>query len=350
MSTCEKHIGDTLPKLRVAAVQAAPVFLNRDATIEKLAVLTKEAKDNGADLVAFSESFIPAFPVWCLFMPPIDQHPFYKRLFENAVAIPSPAFHELQRIARQNKIFLSVGITEKSVDTFGTMWNTNLIFDRDGNMIARHRKLLPTWGEKLVWSFGDGSSLNVHDTEIGRIGALICGENSNTLARYTMVAQGEQIHISTYPPCWPTGRAKSDYEDCLRVRTKAHAFEGKLYDICTSAALDEDAIEQLSQGDPAIKEWLQDQGFALTTICGPNGKELVEPINNNREGIVYADCDINTAVTMKGIHDIAGAYQRFDVFQLNVNKARRKAAYFYNEGCVECEGIPFEEDEECEEC
>ena len=229
------------------------------------------------------------------------------------------------------------------------MWNTNLIFDRDGNMIARHRKLLPTWGEKLVWSFGDGSSLNVHDTEIGRVGALICGENSNTLARYALVAQGEQIHISTYPPCWPTARAKSDYEDCLRVRTKAHAFEGKLHNICTSASLGEDAVEELSMGDPALKDWLHDQGYALTTIVGPNGQELCEPITNNKEGIVYADCDISSSIIMKGVHDIAGAYQRLDVFQLYVNKARRKAAYFYNESCGENESIPYEEEEETEE-
>lgn len=179
-------IGDTLPKLRAAAVQAAPVFLNRDATVQKVARLTKEAKDNGADLVVFPESFIPTFPLWCLFLPPVDQHPFYKRLFENAVTVPGPAFHELQKIARDNSIFLSVGICEKSTSNFGTMWNTTLLFDREGNMIGHHRKLLPTWGEKLVWSFGDGSSLNIHDTEIGRIGSLICGENSNTLARYNI--------------------------------------------------------------------------------------------------------------------------------------------------------------------
>ena len=218
-------IGDTLPKLRAAAVQAAPVFLNRDATVQKVARLTKEAKDNGADLVVFPESFIPTFPLWCLFLPPVDQHPFYKRLFENAVTVPGPAFHELQKIARDNSIFLSVGICEKSTSNFGTMWNTTLLFDREGNMIGHHRKLLPAWGEKLVWSFGDGSSLNIHDTEIGRIGSLICGENSNTLARYALVAQGEQVHISVYPPCWPTNREKGNYADCLRVRKVQHAVE-----------------------------------------------------------------------------------------------------------------------------
>lgn len=345
MSKDIPFVGDKLPKLRAAAVQTAPVFLDREATIDKIAVKVKEAKDNGADLVVFPESFIPTFPVWCLFMPPVDQHPFYKRLFENSVAVPSLSFYRLQRIARENKVFLSVGICEKSTKNFGTMWNSNLLFDREGNLIGHHRKLLPTWGEKLVWSFGDGSTLNVHDTEIGRIGALICGENSNTLARYSMVAQGEQVHISIYPPCWPTARAKSNYYDCLRVRTCAHAFEAKVFNICCSAAIDADAIEQMSCGDPEVKAWLEDQGFATTMIVGPNGQPISDILKDNADGIIYADCDIASEITMKGIHDIAGAYQRFDVFQLHVNKAAREPAYFYSDTGASREYIPFQEDE-----
>ncbi|MCI8815665.1 MAG: carbon-nitrogen hydrolase family protein [Angelakisella sp.] len=348
MSKDIPFVGDKLPKFRAAAVQTSPVFLNRDATIDKIEVKVKEAKDNGADLVVFPESFVPTFPVWCLFMPPVDQHPFYKRLFENSVAVPSPSFYRLQRIARENKVFLSIGICEKSTENFGTMWNSNLLFDRDGNLIGHHRKLLPTWGEKLVWSFGNGSSLNVHDTEIGRIGALICGENSNTLARYTMVAQGEQVHISIYPPCWPTARAKSNYYDCLRVRTCAHAFEAKVFNICCSASIDADAIEQMSCGDPEVKAWLEDQGFATTMIVGPNGQPISDILKDNEDGIVYADCDIANEITMKGIHDIAGAYQRFDVFQLHVNKADRGPAYFYNDTGASREFIPFEEEEPIE--
>ena len=348
MSKDIPFVGDKLPKFRAAAVQTSPVFLNRDATIDKIEVKVKEAKDNGADLVVFPESFVPTFPVWCLFMPPVDQQPFYKRLFENSVAVPSPSFYRLQRIARENKVFLSIGICEKSTENFGTMWNSNLLFDRDGNLIGHHRKLLPTWGEKLVWSFGNGSSLNVHDTEIGRIGALICGENSNTLARYTMVAQGEQVHISIYPPCWPTARAKSNYYDCLRVRTCAHAFEAKVFNICCSASIDADAIEQMSCGDPEVKAWLEDQGFATTMIVGPNGQPISDILKDNEDGIVYADCDIANEITMKGIHDIAGAYQRFDVFQLHVNKADRGPAYFYNDTGASREFIPFEEEEPIE--
>lgn len=340
----EKIIGDTYPKYKVAAVQTTPVFLNRDATIEKVVEKVKEAKANGASLVVFPESFVPTFPYWCLFLPPVDQHPLYKRLFENAVEIPGAAFNSLQQIAHENEVYLSIGVCEKSTVNFGTMWNTSLLFDPEGNLIGHHRKILPTWGEKLVWSFGDGSSLKTHDTKLGRIGTLICGENSNTLARYALGAQGEQLHISIYPACWPTFRASTNYEDCLRIRTCAHAFESKVYNICCSAVFDTDAIEQMSLGDEKTAEWLHNlpntnKPYAMTMVVAPNGTPCSEVLTDNQEGIVYADIDISSEINAKGIHDIYGAYQRFDIFQLSVNKTHRLPAYSYNDGNDESEEL-----------
>jgi len=326
--------GDQYPKLRVAAVQAAPVYLDRDATIDKLEKLVEDAKSNGADLVVFPESFIPAYPVWCLIYPPIDQHFFFKRLFENSVLIPSPAFRKLGEIAKKNKIFMSVGITEKSENSMGAMWNTNLIFDRNGKLIIRHRKIVPTWAEKLVWSFGDGSSLRVCDTEIGRIGALICGENTNTLARYSLLAAGEQVHISTYPPCWPIIRTPKNsggynIKDVIRIRAASHAFEGKLFNIASSGVLDKDAIEQLSQGDSEIRSFLENVAKPASMIVGPDGEYVVDPIVGE-EGIVYADLDTSIEIHLKGVHDIVGSYQRFDIFQLSVNQTPLTPVRFYN--------------------
>lgn len=225
--------GDRYPKPTIAAVQAAPVYLDREACIEKVRKLTAKAAGNGADLVVFSESFIPGFPTWVHLHAPLDQQELFGQLVVNAIEIPSPAFFALQQIARDHRVFLSVGVTEKDPrQSIGVVWNTNLIFDRGGNMIARHRKLLPTWSEKLVWSFGDGSTMNVHDTEIGRIGALICGENTNPLAKYALMSQGEQIHISTYPACFPTSRNPAggqDYFDTILVRACAMSYEGKVF-------------------------------------------------------------------------------------------------------------------------
>lgn len=343
-------IGDTYPKFRAAAVQTAPVFLNRDATIEKIAAKVHEAAQNGAKLVVFPESFIPTFPYWCLFLPPIDQHPLTKRLYDNALAIPSPAFRRLQQVAHDNQVYLSVGVCEKSTVNFGTMWNTNLLFSDEGTLIGRHRKILPTWGEKLVWSFGDGSSLAPKDTALGRLGVLICGENSNTLARYTLGAQGEQVHISIYPACWPTFRTATNYEDCLRVRTCAHAFESKVFNICCSAVIDEEAILEMTAHDDKTREWLlhladENKPYAMSMIASPAGVPCSEVLTDNEEGIVYGDIDVGAEITPKGIHDIYGAYQRFDIFQLQVNRTPRQPLAPYEE--CPCDGfrpIPYEEE------
>jgi len=331
--------GDTYPKLRLASVQAAPVFLNREATIEKVARMTAEAKQNGADLVVFPESYIPTYPVWCLLLAPIDQHELFERLFANSVMVPSPAFSSLQEIARSNQIFLSVGVTEKEDYSMGAMWNTNILLDRDGNLLNKHRKLKPTWAEKLVWADGDGSSLKVSDTEIGRIGCLICGENTNTLARYSLVAQGEQIHLATYPPCWPTKRPKEgaaatagggyNAGEITRMRAGAHCFEGKLFTAASSGVLDQDAIDQICFYDERLRPMLESVFPAASMIVGPDsnvvpgGGPLIE------EGIVYADIDIAIETHLKGIHDIVGSYQRLDVFQVFVNQTPQSPATFY---------------------
>lgn len=187
--------GDTYPKFCAAAVQAAPVFLDRDASIDKLDTLVQRAVDAGAELIVFGESFIPAFPVWNLIYAPMDQHIFFRRLFDNAIQVPGPHTKRLSEIAKRHRVLLSVGITEKGTISMGALWNTNLLFDRDGTLLNRHRKLVPTWAEKLTWANGDAAYLRPEDTELGRIGTLICGENTNTLARFALLAQGEQVHI-----------------------------------------------------------------------------------------------------------------------------------------------------------
>ncbi len=326
-------MSDIYPTTRIAAVQAAPVFLNREATIEKVAELAKVAKANGADLVVFPEAFVPTFPVWCQILAPMDMNDLQIRLFQNAVHIPSPAFAALQKIARDNHIFMSIGVTEKADNSMGAMWNTNLIFDRDGNMIARHRKLMPTWAEKLIWSFGDGSSLNVHDTEIGRLGCLICGENTNTLAKYAMTSQMEQIHISTYPPTSPSSRTnKGDYYSVIHHRARSHSFESKVYTVTSCSVLDDECIKCLQSIDKTMIDWLEHQSWGVTMIVGPNGQVCSDrEITDNKEGIVYADCDINKEIWLKNLHDISGSYQRFDIFRYEINKTALEPVYIRKE-------------------
>lgn len=325
---------DQYPITKVAAVQAAPVFLNRDATINKVEYLFKEAVGNGAQLVVFPESFVPCFPLWCLVLPPIDQHKYFEQLFKNALLDNSPAYQRLSSIAKKYHAYLSIGATEKSINSMGAMWNTNYIFAPDGSLLGKHRKIVPTWAEKLVHTPGDGSTLKVYDTEIGRLGMLICGENTNTLARYSMLAQGEQIHISTYPPCWPTMRTSPiaggyNIKDVIHVRAASHAFEGKVYNIASSGVLDDDAILQVSDGNSELESFLRNAAQPATMIVGPDGEYVTEPIVGE-EGIIYADLDINKEIALKGVHDIVGSYQRFDIFKVDINQTPLSAAYFYN--------------------
>jgi len=323
--------GDTYPKFRAAAVQAAPVFLDRDATIDKLEMLVQKAVDAGADLIVFGESFIPAFPVWNLIYAPIDQHGFFRRLFDNAVQVPGPHTRKLSEIARRHHVLLSVGVTEKDSVSMGTLFNTNLLFDRDGTLLNRHRKLVPTWAEKLTWANGDAAYLRPENTDIGRVGTLICGENTNTLARFALLAQGEQVHVATYPPAWPFRRAAGDVRDynlgeAIRLRSAAHAFEGKVFNVVSSCALDADAITQLSQADCKMKELLQAAPAPVSIIVGPDGELLAGPVTAG-EGMVVAEIDIARSIEHKMLHDIVGHYNRFDIFRLEVDPTPNRAVW-----------------------
>ena len=299
------------------------MFLDRDATIDKMDALVEKAVNAGAELIVFGESFIPAFPVWNLIYAPMDQHRFFRRLFDNAVQVPGPHTKRLSEIAKRHNVLLSVGITEKGSISMGALWNTNLLFNRDGRLLNRHRKLVPTWAEKLTWANGDAAYLRPEDTYIGRVGALICGENTNTLARFALLAQGEQVHIATYPPAWPfhrPGGGSHDYNltEAIRLRSAAHAFEGKVFNVVSSCALDADAINQLSQGDSAMKELLQAAPAPVSIIVGPNGELLADPVVGG-EGMVVAEIDIASSIEHKMAHDIVGYYNRFDIFQLEVD-------------------------------
>lgn len=310
--------GDEYPKFQAAVIQAAPVFLNREATVRKLNDLVATAADAGADLAVFGESFVPAFPLWNILYAPIDQHRFFRSLFDNAIQIPGPAFSALAEIAKRHQIYLSVGVTEKSTVSMGAMWNTNLLFDRGGKLLSRHRKLVPTWAEKLTWANGDGAYLKPEETELGRIGALICGENTNTLARYALLAQGEQVHIATYPPAWPFHRPGStsrpyNLTEAIRIRSAAHSFEGKVFNLVASCVLDDYAIEQVAQGDPEIRSLLEASPAPASMILGPNGDFLTDPLVGG-EGMAIATIDVAQSIEYKQAHDIVGYYNRFDIF------------------------------------
>jgi nitrilase/aliphatic nitrilase len=321
---------EELPRFRAAAVQAAPVFLERDATLVKVRSLAAEAAGEGAALIVFGESFVPGFPMWNLVLRPVDQHAFFRALYDGALTVPGPATDFLADVARTNRVHLSIGVTERSSTSMGTLFNTNLLFGPDGHILNRHRKLVPTWAEKLTWGNGDASQLRPAKTAIGRIGALICGENTNTLARYALLAQGEQVHIATYPPAWPFhrpgGRQSYNLQRAIEIRTAAHAFEGKVFNIAASALLDDPAIARVAQGDAEVEEMLRLAPAPVSMVIDPNGDVCGGPLIGEA-GIVYAEIDLAKSIEAKQAHDIVGHYQRFDVFGFRLDQRPHEAVH-----------------------
>ena len=279
-----------------------------------------DAGGQGAQVVVFGESFVPGFPLWALVHAPVDTHEFFRALCEAALDVPGPETERLAATARRHRVHLSVGITERSPVSAGTLYNTNLLFGPDGALLNRRRKIMPTWAEKLVWGQGDGEGLRPVRTALGSMGVLICGENTNPLARYALAAQGEQIHIATYPPAWPFRRDNPpDYARWVELRSAAHSFEAKVFNLTAAAHLDAAAIDHLAGGDERAARLLHDAPSAPSLIVGPGGETLAGPLTG-KEGILVADIDLGEALAHKLAHDVAGHYQRHDLFSLTLDQ------------------------------
>lgn len=325
----------SLPRFKAAAVHAAPVFLDKEATTEKAISLMREAARSGAELVAFPETYIPAFPVWAALWAPIDNHDLFARMAEESVLADGPEVERLRQEARKLGIFLSIGISERSPVSVGGMWNSNLLIGDDGRVLNHHRKLVPTFYEKLVWASGDGAGIRVAETRIGRIGCLICGENTNPLARYALMAEGEQFHISSWPPIWPTRRpaAGGNYNNVAanRIRAAAHCFEAKAFGLVTAGFMDRAMRDGLVARDPSVAEILDRTPRAASFFVDPTGEQIGEALQDE-EGVVYAEIDLDRCVEPKQFHDVVGYYNRFDVFDLTVRRERQRPAVFLDLG------------------
>ena len=314
------------PAYRVAAMHVSPVFLDTDKTTDKVCSLIAEAAANGARLVAFPEAYIPAFPLWSSVRAPITNHEFFKRLARNAVQVPGPEVRRIAAMAKKHEVVVSVGINEGTTASVGCIWNTNLIIGHDGRLLVHHRKIVPTFFEKLSWANGDGAGLRVVDTSLGRIGMLICGENGNPLARYTMMAQGEQVHIANYPSMWPNG---GDYSlpDAIRIRAQAHSIEAKVFTMVSSSFLTDEVKDMIADGDKKVREVMDNSPRTESLVIGPNGEQKGD-ILRDEEGIVYADIDLAECVVPKQFHDVVGYYNRFDIFKLTVDRSLNNPVTF----------------------
>jgi aliphatic nitrilase len=286
----------TYPKVKVAAAHVAPVYLDTERTVDKACSLIAEAARAGAQLIVFPETIIPAFPIWTAIAPPIRTHDLFKALAASAIEVDGPEMLRIRETARRHQMTVSIGFNEGTKASVGCIWNSNALIGDDGALLNHHRKLVPTYHEKLVWSNGDGAGLRVVETSIGRIGMLICGENTNPLARYTLMAQGEQIHISSYPPVWPTKPADQtggyDLEQAIKIRAGAHSFEAKVFNVVASASIDKTTLNRLeSVLGSAVLADIEHAPRGVSVVIGPTG-------------------DLEECVEPKQFHDVVGYYNR----------------------------------------
>lgn len=306
-----------LPRFKAAAVQAAPVFLDPAATVDKAASLIREAAANGAELVAFPEVFVAGYPYWSWIADPIAGSPWFEKLARASILEPGPEIDRLCTAAQEAGVHVVIGVNERSPVSVATLYNTLVFIGPDGAILGKHRKLVPTWAEKLTWAHGDGSTLKVYDTAIGPLGGLACGENTNTLARFSLLAQGELVHVASYIAL-PVAPPDYDMAEAIKVRAAAHCFEGKLFTIVSCSTVSEEIIAAMETLVPDARARLERKNSAFSGILGPDGRVVGQPLIDE-EGIVYGEIDLSRCIQPKQMHDIIGHYNRFDVFDLRVN-------------------------------
>lgn len=319
------------PKFKAAACHSAPIYFDVEATISKACSLIGEAARNGAALIAFPEAYICAFPVWSGLRSPVENHEFFTQMAKSTIEVDGPEMDQIRAAARQHGIVVSMGLNEGTRQSVGCIWDTNVIIGGDGTILNRHRKLVPTFWEKLTWANGDGSGLRVVDSSVGRIGALVCGENTNPLARYALMAQGEQVHISSYPPIWPTRPPEEDgaydLKRAIEIRAGAHAFEAKVFNIVASGFVDAAMREAMGSMGKASLDVMDNSPRGISMVLDPTS-QVVGEVLGEHEGILYAEIDTARCVEPKQFHDVVGYYNRFDVFHLEVDRSAREPAYF----------------------
>lgn len=321
----------------VGAVHASSVMLDKSGSVAKACRLIEDAASQNARLVVFPESFIPGFPLWNALRRPIDGHGMFRRFAESSVRITDPEIQSIADTAARHRIIVSLGFSELSSHSVGCLWNSNILISERGEIINHHRKLVPTFYEKLSWNAGDGAGLLVVETPIGRVGSLICGENNNPLSRYTLMAQGEQIHTASYPPVWPfrnpIGAMPYDLHDLIRVRAAAHSFEAKVFTVVSAGFLDEASLAVIAAGDRDSEQILRACPRSCSMIVGPDGS-VRSDIRSDEEGLVLAEIDVSEALEYKQHHDMAGYYNRLDIFALRVNRARPELVQFERSNLV----------------
>lgn len=305
--------------IKAAAVQIAPILDDRQATTEKVCDYIEEAGKNGAQIIVFPETFIPNYPYFSFITPPMLAGKDHLKLYEQAVEVPSSVTVQVAEMAKKYGIVVVLGINEKD---HGTLYNAQLIFDADGKMVLKRRKITPTYHERMIWGQGDGSGLHAVDTAVGRVGALACWEHYNPLARYALMVDHEEIHCAQFPG----SLVGQIFGDQIEVTIRHHALESGCFVINSTGWLHEEQINALTQ-DPKLQKGLRNG--CMTAIISPEGVHLTKPLTEG-EGIIYADLDMKLIEKRKRMMDSVGHYSRPELLSLSINNQEQKHATHSN--------------------
>lgn len=307
--------------VRVAAVQAEPKWLDLDAGVAHAVDLIAEAAAGGAELVAFPEVFLPGYPWWIWLDSPLAGMQYIPRYAENSMTRDGEHLARIAAAAAEHHIFVVLGFAERTLT--GSLYMAQATIDDTGRILAVRRKLKPTHAERTVYGEGDGSDIQVHDTRLGRLGALNCAEHIQPLTKYTMYSKGEQIHVAS----WPSfsvyrGTATALGPEVNTAVSLVYAVEGQTFVLAPSALVGQTGQDLFCDTD--TKKELLRQGGGFTRIYGPEGTELAKPLPETEEGILYADLDLSLLAIAKSAYDPAGHYSRPDVFRLLFNPSPRE--------------------------